>query len=186
MTGEGNSGGTPRSCSGWVWGSQLCCHSPISGLGLEGEVRDALPSRGEQEPELHLPSRAAVTAAPLPQQAGRATDLPLASRAAPRPPRAPRTVGSVARVISHDRRSLSPTACCTTSWVRILMRQLLCSLDTDRDYRAARHVPEFFDRSRHIHSVILRRLPLAPQRSRLTPPLSQLATVVPSQKRIRQ
>ncbi|MXQ90596.1 hypothetical protein E5288_WYG016025 [Bos mutus] len=70
--------------------------------------------------------------------------------------------------------------------VRILARQLLRSLGTDRGYREARHVPELSDDSSHVGGVILCRLPLAPPQRWLASLLSQLAAGAPSPKRIRQ
>lgn len=133
MTGEGSSEGRPRSCPGLARESQLCCHRPISGLGREGEVRDALWSHAGQKPERHPPPWGAVTAAPLPQ-GERAAPPTLLRPVGPRVPPAPRPTHRGLRSPSDKpwpRCWRSPRARCAASWVRILIRQLLRFLGTD-------------------------------------------------------
>lgn len=48
---KGVSGGGPRFCPTPPWDSQLCYHRPVSRLGRESEVRDALQCCEGQEPE---------------------------------------------------------------------------------------------------------------------------------------
>lgn len=150
-----------------------------------GEVRDALPSHAGQEPEGHRrpgqrsrPPQALRVSGPRSRpSSGGLGRAPPSQRPTHRGLRSPSDK-------PWPRRSLSRRVRCAASWVRMLMRQLLHSLGTGRGYGAARHVPGICNRSRHVRSVNLRRLPLAPRRRWFVPPLSQLAIGALSPKRI--